>query len=192
MKRGHYFSGTVQRLNASDQKPLRKAQSRVPEKGPWAGTVAEGPGGQRSLQSHPPGRASRQGGVDDVVIVNAEHVHAAILKKRIGKKALVGFTQLSLMNTQQQHGLPRVSRGPEWTLPAGCWGERESHTALTLPASGGNGRGRNTDPRLINTSRIASVGPFIEGLDVLHKYVPTVTTPLSDTKEVPLNLKNFS
>ena len=34
---------------------------------------------------------SRQGSIDDVVVVNAEHVHPAVLKHRIERQARVGF-----------------------------------------------------------------------------------------------------
>ena len=57
--------------------------------GPRPGNADDCPeAGQRSLQSHPPCRTSRQGGIDDVVVVDAEHVHAAILKHRIAEKTL--------------------------------------------------------------------------------------------------------
>lgn len=44
----------------------------------------------------------------------------------------------------------------------------------------------------INISLIASVGPLPWAPAVLHKHVLTVTIALSYTKEVALNLKNFS
>lgn len=90
-------------------------------------------GGPRSLQSHPPCRPSRQGRVDDVVIVDAEHVHAAILKNGIGIKALELVRNGQWLKGSSHVCWLQVSsclRGQ--TLPLAPQETRVSHTALTL------------------------------------------------------------
>lgn len=81
-------SGTAWRLNVPAQR-INPTNSEPPAA--QANTGDAPGGGQGSLQGHPPCRASRQGGIDDVVVVNAEHVHATVLKDTSGTRTLVRF-----------------------------------------------------------------------------------------------------
>lgn len=132
-KKWHCFGEIVPRLNVPAQriKPTEKTTNS-----PWLGKVEDSPeGGPRSLQSHPPCGPSRQGRVDDVVIVDAEHVHAAILKNGIGIKALELVHNGQWLKRSSCVRWLQVSsclRGQ--TLPLAPQGKCESHTTVTLAA----------------------------------------------------------
>lgn len=72
-------------------KVTKKAEMHIPSTQPQKGDGESWGWGQGCPQSHPPCGTSRQGSIDDVVVVNAEHVHPAVLKHRIERQARVGF-----------------------------------------------------------------------------------------------------
>lgn len=76
---------------SSVPKVTKKAEMHIPSTQPQKGDGESWGWGQGCPQSHPPCGTSRQGSIDDVVVVNAEHVHPAVLKHRIERQARVGF-----------------------------------------------------------------------------------------------------
>lgn len=136
------------------------------------------PRGQGSLQGHPPCRASRQGGVDDVVVVNAEHVHATVLKDTSGTRTLVRFHCIaSDQPTWASSKCPpafQIRHCPGKTLcPHGFVRDIDKHKYL--------------DNSVFPKSFLL---PFIWDIWLLPRQALTGTMPSGYTKEVALNSRS--
>lgn len=109
----------------------RKQKCTSPTQSPGEG-MGRAEDGTGLPQSHPPCGTSRQSSVDDVVVVNAEHVHPAVLKQEL-KTDPCGFS--TVINGWNKAAVWVTSRGFSPFIPTGSLG-KGTHTSSnggTLP-----------------------------------------------------------